>query len=114
MRALPAQPVVFLVGDSHAAAMAHFVDGMAAGTVGFRWVAAHGGCMFGLSHKPVIDGLDCARFNDFVNGSLATQLQAGDALAIANGPPPRPPNTEGPQRANQARLAAPHNLRVGH
>ena len=79
--------VLFLVGDSHAAALSGGMEAAAASRFGLVWVANLCGCSFGASSRPVFGcGADhCGRYIEYVNEGLAAQLHAGDVVAVSNG-----------------------------
>ena len=79
--------VLFLVGDSHAAALSGGMEAAAASRFGLVWVANLCGCSFGASSRPVFGcGADhCGRYIEYVNKGLAAQLHAGDVVAVSNG-----------------------------
>tara|TARA_B100000674_G_scaffold331631_1_gene276999 strand:+ start:70 stop:2820 length:2751 start_codon:yes stop_codon:yes gene_type:complete len=88
------QPVVFLVGDSHAASLAASLTQAAAGKFGFVWVAAQCGCSFGpranwerlaLPHCGDSTEADCATFNSAAETTLESNVQSGDVVAVLHG-----------------------------
>ena len=88
------QPVVFLVGDSHAASLAASLTEASAEKFGFVWVAAQCGCSFGprtnwerllLPHCGDSTEEDCAIFNTAAQVALEENLREGDVLAVFNG-----------------------------
>ena len=88
------QPVVFLVGDSHAASLAASLTEAAAGKFGFVWVAAQCGCSFGpranwerlaLPHCGDSTEADCATFNIAAETTLELNMRSGDVLAVLHG-----------------------------